>query len=66
MTHADYRRERVKHYEALLAKWRETAGTDAELWLDIRDLETHVNQLRSVVINSGSKKPGRPMVRRAV
>jgi hypothetical protein len=65
MTHADYRRERVKHYEAMLDQWRQAAGNDAELWLDIRDLETHVNQLRSVVIDSGSKKGGRPM-RRAV
>lgn len=50
MKHAEYRRQRVKHYEAMLARWRKLVADCPELVDDIRDLERHVNAIRSVTV----------------
>ena len=59
MTHADYRRERVKHYEAMLARWRKLVADCPALVDDIRDLERHVNQIRSVTVEREAASAGR-------
>ena len=61
MTNLAYRRERIKRYEALLAKWRKSAADYPELLDDIRDLERHVNQIRGTTVERDyTKQVGRP------
>lgn len=61
MKHADYRRQRVKHYEAMLAEWRQALKDKPELVEDIRDLERHVNAIRGVTVErEPANNVGRP------